>query len=110
MVISVAIDALLLYLTRGKSAPVKATTTLSKIKKGYLIYRKARKYKKTFEKVMSGSLLTEAQSNYAATEFIWPQVAAMFGIGYKDLPNGGVGVELIWRVDASPLICFGTQY
>ncbi|WP_298503535.1 hypothetical protein [uncultured Maribacter sp.] len=103
VILSAAVDGLILYLTRGKSAAVQSASLLSKATQAYKIYRKYNRYKKTATKLMTGQFIDPAKPNNTITEFIWPQIAATRAIGYVSQENGNVAVELIERLDAAPL-------
>lgn len=103
VIVSVAVDALILYLTRGRSAAAKAGGTMAKLKQAYGTARKVRRYYKTAKQLANGQFIDPAKPNGEKTEFIWPQISGMRGIGYVTQENGRVAVELIERVDAAPL-------
>lgn len=103
VIVSVAVDALVLYLTRGRSAAAKAGGTMAKLKQAYGTARKIKRYYKTAKQLASGQFIDPAKPNGVATEFIWPQISGMRGIGYVNQENGRVAVELIERLDAAPL-------
>ena len=111
LVVSAAIDALILYLTRGRAAATKAVTTGQKIKAGYKKYRKIKRYHKTVKKIVSGQFMDPAKPNGKETEFIWPQISVMNGIGYiYDQELNTSSLEYVTRVDAAPLFALQHQY
>ncbi|WP_438711105.1 hypothetical protein ACSTS3_21545 [Aquimarina muelleri] len=103
LIVSIAVDALIIYLTRGRSATAKAGGTMAKLKQAYGTVRKVRRYYKTAKQLANGQFIDPAKPNGVATEFIWPQISGMRGIGYVDQENGRVAVELVERIDAAPL-------
>jgi hypothetical protein len=110
LVVSAAVDALILYLTRGRSVATKAVTTGQKIRKAYKKYRKIKRYYKTGQKIASGQFIDPAKPNGKDTEFIWPQIAVTNGVGYINDANNNVSIEYVTRVSAAPLFALQHQY
>ncbi|WP_062059436.1 hypothetical protein [Aquimarina longa] len=88
--VTVVIDALLLYLTRGKNI-----TGILKV---------ARNVKKASD-FATGKIEGGDRDNI---EFIWPQISSSRGIGYTIQPDGRTAVVLQEKVVAAPL--FALQY
>ncbi|KAA1242423.1 hypothetical protein [Aquimarina sp. RZ0] len=109
LLVSVAVDALILWLTRGRYAFAKGAQTAKKvsliirIKDGYKTYRKIKKYQKTAKAIFTGNLIDPAKPNGEETEFMWPQLSEHRGIGYVNNEDGSVGLELTHKLSASPL-------
>ncbi|WP_299186699.1 hypothetical protein [uncultured Aquimarina sp.] len=109
LLVSVAVDALILWLTRGRYAFAKGAQTAKKltlvvrIKKGYKTYRKIKRYQKTGKAIITGNLIDPAKPNGEETEFMWPQLSEHRGIGYVNNEDGSVGLELTHKLSASPL-------
>ena len=108
LVVGILVDAVILYLTRGRSAAAKATSLGAKMMQNFKTAMKWRKYYKTAKKVASGTLISPAADNYSKTSFIMPQLSGHRGTGYVIREDGRVGVEIKERVDAAPL--FGLMH
>ncbi|TPN82963.1 hypothetical protein [Aquimarina algicola] len=103
VLLSAAVDALIIYITRKPASAVKMTTTWQKVKGAYKIRKRFVSHKKIIEKTLSGKPIDPASPNNIETSFLWPQVSTYRGIGYVDQDNGRVAVELVERIDAAPL-------
>jgi hypothetical protein len=109
LLVSVAVDALILWLTRGRYAFAKTATTakklstFAKLRKGYKGYRKIKRYQKTANAILTGNLIDPAKANNRETKFMWPQLSEQRGIGYVNNDDGSVGIELVHKLSASPL-------
>lgn len=105
LVVSAAIDALIIYLTRGRAAAKPGTLAAA-----YKKYKKIKRIKKTIGEITNGTLLEPPTptEDGLQTEFIWPQISVMNGLGYIQGEDQNSCIEYVIRVNAAPL--FGLQH